>query len=190
MTRVEYLLLLALVAIGRLIELRVSLRNRRGLVALGAAPVPEACFPFMVAVHAGVLGSAAAEVWFLRRPFIAPLAITMAIVFVLANALRWWVIRTLDAYWTVVVVDSAPLGGVVTGGPYRWIRHPNYVAVIAELFSLPMIYTCWITAIWGTLANAEILRRRLKTEEAVLIENPQYVTEMAWKPRFFPRLFT
>jgi methyltransferase len=189
MSRLAYLFLLALVGLGRLIELRVSLRNRRGLVALGAAPVPEAYFPFMVAIHAGVLASAAAEAWFLRRPFIPALAIAMGTVFLLANLLRWWVIRTLNAYWTVVVVDSAPLGGVVTGGPYRWVRHPNYVAVIAELFSLPMIYTCWITAIWGTLANAEILRRRLRTEEAVLVENPQYVLEMAWKPRFFPRIF-
>ena len=190
MSRVAYSILLVLVAVGRLLELRIAARNRRGLVALGASPVHEACFPFMVAVHAGMLISAGLEVWFLRRPFIPALAIAMGVVFLAANALRWWVIQTLGAYWTVRVTDSAAIGGVVTGGPYRWMRHPNYAAVIAELFSLPMIHTCWITATWVTIANGWVLRRRIKTEESVLIQNPQYVSEMAWKPRFFPRLFS
>jgi methyltransferase len=189
MSRVAYLILLALVGLGRLVELRIAARNRRGLVALGASPVHEACFPFMVAVHAGVLISAGLEVWFLRRPFILPLAIAMGIVFVAANALRWWVIHTLGAYWTVRVTDSSAIGAVVNSGPYRWIRHPNYAAVVAELFSLPMIHTCWITAIWATIANGFVLRRRIETEEFVLLQNPNYISEMAWKPRFFPRLF-
>jgi methyltransferase len=112
----------------------------------------------------------------------------MAALFVFANALRWWVIRTLAGHWNVEVMASSRVG-VVTSGPYRWVRHPNYVAVVIEMFSLPMIHTAWITALAGTLANMEILRRRLRVEEGVLMADPSYRSAMGEKPRFLPRLF-
>ena len=112
-------------------------------------------------MHGGVLIAAAAEVIFLHRPLIPALAIPMAVLFVLANVLRWWVIRTLAGHWNVEVMASSQVG-VVTSGPYRWVRHPNYVGVVAELFSLPMIHTAWITALVGTVAYLEILRRRVR----------------------------
>ena len=79
--------------------------------------------------------------------------------------------------------------GVATG-PYRWIRHPNYVAVVAELFALPMIHTAWITAIAGTVANLEILRRRIRVEEQTLLANPAYRVSMGAKPRFVKTVLT
>ena len=84
----------------------------------------------------------------------------MGALFTFANILRWWVIRTLAGHWNVEVMASTRVG-VVTSGPYRWVRHPNYVAVVAELFALPMIHTAWITALVGTAAYLEILRRRV-----------------------------
>ncbi len=106
----------------------------------------------MVFTHAGILACAAAEVMVLHRPLIPYLAIAMAALFVFATALRWWVIRTLAGHWNVEVMASSRVG-VVTSGPYRWVRHPNYVAVAIELFALPMIHTAWITALAGTLAD-------------------------------------
>jgi methyltransferase len=79
--------------------------------------------------------------------------------------------------------------GVVSSGPYRWVRHPNYVAVVLEIFSLPLIHTAWITAIVGTLGDLEILRRRIKVEDGFLMSNPAYRQTMGGKPRFFPRMF-
>jgi methyltransferase len=79
--------------------------------------------------------------------------------------------------------------GVVSSGPYRWVRHPNYVAVVIEIFSLPMIHTAWITAIVGTLGDLDILRRRLNVEDGFLMSNPAYRISMGEKPRFLPRLF-
>jgi methyltransferase len=102
--------------------------------------------------------------------------------------LRWWVIRTLGGHWNVEVMASSPVG-VVTSGPYRWVRHPNYVAVVAEVFALPMIHTAWITALVGTVSYLEILRRRLDVEDGVLMANPTYRLTMGGKPRFLPRLF-
>lgn len=182
-----YLGLLLLVGMGRLLELRVSRRNRRSLAERGAAKVFEPHFRWMVIVHVGVLAGAAAEVVWLRRPLIPALATPMFILFVSANLLRWWVIRTLGEHWNVGVMGSSNLG-VVTSGPYRWIRHPNYVAVVAELFALPMIHTAWITALAGTAANLELLRRRLRVEESILLPDPDYRAAMGAKPRFFPKI--
>jgi methyltransferase len=85
-------------------------------------------------------------------------------------------------------MESARVG-VVSSGPYRWVRHPNYVAVVIEIFSLPMIHTAWITAIAGTLGDLEILRRRINVEDSVLMSNPDYRLSMGGKPRFLPRVF-
>ena len=183
-----YLALLALVGVGRLIELRISRRNQCRLEKQGVRKIVEPHFRWMVITHAGVLAGAAAEVLLLHRPLIPSLAIVMTALLVFANALRWWVIRTLAEHWNVEVMASSRVG-VVAAGPYRWVRHPNYVAVVIELFSLPMIHTAWITALAGTLANLEILRRRLRVEEGVLMADPAYRSAMGAKPRFLPGLF-
>ena len=183
-----YLALLALVGLGRLVELRISRRNQRRLEKQGVRKIAEPHFRWMVFTHAAVLACAAAEVILLHRPLIPSLAIAMAALFVFANALRWWVIRTLAGHWNVEVMASSRVG-VIAAGPYQWVRHPNYVAVVIELFALPMIHTAWITALTGTLANLEILRRRLRVEEGVLMADPAYRSAMGAKPRFLPGLF-
>src|ERR1700680_4087559 len=180
--------LLALVGLGRLVELGISRRNQLKLAKQGVRKIVEPHFRWMVFMHVGVLACAAAEVILFRPPLIPHLAIAMVALFVFANALRWWVIRTLAGHWNVEVMASSRVG-VVAAGPYRWVRHPNYVAVVIELFSLPMIHTAWITALAGTLANLEILRRRLRVEEGVLMADPAYRSAMGAKPRFLPGLF-
>ncbi len=90
---IAYLVLLALVGIGRLVELRISRRNQRKLEKQGVRKVAEPHFRWMVLLHGGVLLAAALEVIFLHRPLIPALAIPMGSLFVLANLLRWWVVR-------------------------------------------------------------------------------------------------
>jgi methyltransferase len=183
-----YISLLVLVGIERLAELGISRRNQRQLEKQGVRKIPEPHFRWMVLLHTGVLVGAGAEVLFLHRPLIPALAIPMVAMFVLSNVLRWWVIRILAGHWNVEVMESSRVG-VVTSGPYRWVRHPNYVGVVAEVFSLPMIHTAWITAILGTLGYLEILRRRLRVEDGFLMSDHVYLQSMGGKPRFFPRVF-
>jgi methyltransferase len=183
-----YLALLALVGLERLVELRISRRNQRNLEKLGVRKVTEPHFRWLVFMHGGILAFAAAEVLLLHRPLIPALAIAMATLFVFSNVLRWWVIRTLAGLWNVEIMASSRLG-IVTSGPYRWVRHPNYVGVVMEVFALPMIHTAWITALAGTLAYLEILRRRIRSEEGVLMADPSYRSAMGAKPRFLPKLF-
>src|ERR1700747_2678375 len=185
---IAFLILLLLVAALRLVELRISRRHQQEMITRGAAKVDEPRFRWMVLLHTAVLVGAALEVVFLRRPLLPVLAASMFVIFLAANAVRWWVIRTLGDHWNVQIMDSTRLG-VITNGPFRFVRHPNYAAVFAEMFALPLIHTAWITAIVGSLAHIAVLSMRLSTEERVLLANPEYRATMANKARFLPGVF-
>jgi methyltransferase len=188
LTVIAFLVLLLAVAALRILELRISRHHQQELVARGAAKVFEPKFRWMVMLHTSVLVGAALEVVLLKRRFFPILGAIMFAIFLAANAVRWWVIRTLGDHWNVQVMDSTRLG-VVTSGPFRFVRHPNYAAVFAEMLALPLIHTAWITALAGSLAHVAILAQRLSTEEAVLFANPDYRAAMTGKPRFLPGLF-
>ena len=188
LTRIAFLILLAWVGLERLAELRLSRSHQRGLANGGAQKHRDPQYPWMIALHTGVLIGAAAEVILLRRPFIVPLAAVALLLFVAATLMRWWVIRTLGIHWNTEVVNSAPLG-VVSGGPFRWIRHPNYAGVFVELITLPLIHTAWITAAFAAVGNALVLRSRLRVEEPLLDAVPTYRAAMSGKPRFLPKIF-
>jgi methyltransferase len=188
LTKIGFLILLGSVGLERLVELQLSRRHQQDLARSGARKHPDPQYRWMVALHAGVLMGAAVEVIFLRRRFIPLLAAPALAFFSLATCLRWWVIRTLGVHWNTEVVDSASLG-VVSDGPFRWIRHPNYLGVFVELIALPLIHTAWITAAVAAAGNIFILRNRLHLEEPVLDAVPAYRTAMAGKSRFLPRIF-
>jgi methyltransferase len=180
-----FLCVCAVIGAGRLFEMTVSRRHQRALVAKGAAPLPEPVFGAMVALHTAVIGGAAIEVVALHRPFIPALGLPALVMLVLANALRVWVIRTLGVHWNVRVVRSMPLG-VVTAGPYRFVRHPNYVAVFCELLALPLVHGAYLTAGLGAALHLLILHRRVTLEESVLMADEGYRRAFAGKPRFLP----
>jgi methyltransferase len=185
---IAFLALLLLVAALRIVELRISRRHQQEMISQGAAKVEEPRFRWMVLLHTAVLIGAAVEAVFLKRPFYPILAALMFAIFLAANAVRWWVIRTLGQHWNVQIMDSTRLG-VITSGPFRFVRHPNYAAVFAEMLALPLIHTAWITALLGSVLHMVVLRNRLSTEESVLFANPDYRAAMTGKPRFLPGLF-
>ncbi|MEP6653561.1 MAG: isoprenylcysteine carboxylmethyltransferase family protein [Myxococcales bacterium] len=180
-----FLGLLVLVGVGRLLEMRLSRRHQRMLSAKGFSREAERGFPVMVAVHTAVLVGAAVEVLVTPRHVVPELAAAAGVAFLLANVLRWWVIHTMAEHWNVQVVNALSLG-VVTTGPFRWVRHPNYVAVFVELLALPLIHSAYLTALLGAVAHAIILFRRIFFEETFLLGNAAYVATMGSKPRFFP----
>lgn len=178
-----FLAFLGLVAILRIVELVVS-RRRQGQRA--AVPEP-ALFPLMVALHVGLIALPAAEVWWLARPLIPGLALGAGALLLLATCLRVWTLKTLGVSWNVrVVVPSEE--GIVTTGPYAWIRHPNYLVVILEIAAIPLLHTAWWSALGLTLLNAFVLWRRIKVEEAALAELPAWREAMAGKARLIPGL--
>ncbi|MFE9987003.1 isoprenylcysteine carboxyl methyltransferase family protein [Streptomyces sp. NPDC005381] len=164
-----YGLLVAVVAAERVAELVVARRNERWSVARGATVAGQGHYPAMVALHTGLLAGCLAEVWLAGRPFVPALAWPMPAVLAAAQGLRWWCIRSLGPRWNtrVIVVPGLPL---VAKGPYRWrrLRHPNYVAVVAEGVALPLVHTAWVTAVVFTVLNAVLLRVRIRCENRAL----------------------
>ncbi|MEU8641559.1 isoprenylcysteine carboxyl methyltransferase family protein [Streptomyces sp. NPDC048674] len=164
-----YGLLVAVVAAERVAELVVARRNERWSVARGATVAGQGHYPAMVALHTGLLAGCLAEVWLAGRPFVPALAWPMLAVLAAAQGLRWWCIRSLGPRWNtrVIVVPGLPL---VAKGPYRWrrLRHPNYVAVVAEGVALPLVHTAWVTAVVFTVLNAVLLRVRIRCENRAL----------------------
>ncbi|MEU9202665.1 isoprenylcysteine carboxyl methyltransferase family protein [Streptomyces sp. NPDC048332] len=162
-----YTALVLAVAGERLAELSVALRNTRWALARGGTESGRGHYPAMVALHTALLAGCLAEAGLADRPFVPLLGWTMVAVVVGAQALRWWCIRTLGHRWNtrVIVVPGLPL---VTGGPYRLLRHPNYVAVAAEGIALPLVHGAWVTAVLFTVLNAALMAVRVRCEEAAL----------------------
>lgn len=177
---------LAVVAVSRLAELVLSRRNQRRLAEAGARRKPDPVYPLMVALHSLTLVGAALEVFVFQRPLVVWLAASCFLVWLLANALRFWCIRTLGRHWNTQVVDSTSTG-VISSGPYRWVRHPNYTAVFVEMLAIPLLHTAWITALVVAVAHSLVLRARVRSEESVLSASEEWRRAMAHKPRFIPR---
>jgi methyltransferase len=185
---VAFLALLLAVGLLRIFELRVSKRHQQQMIAGGATKVREPGFGWIVLFHTAFLIGAALEVVLLHRPFLPVLSAIMLLIFLTGNALRFWVVRTMGKHWNVQVMNSTALG-VVTSGPFRFVRHPNYAAIFLEVFSLPLVHTAWITGLLGSIAYVITISPRIALEENVLFANPEYRAAMAGKPRFVPGLF-
>ncbi|MGX9789680.1 isoprenylcysteine carboxyl methyltransferase family protein [Mycobacterium sp. MMS18-G62] len=166
---VWYALLIAAVAVERVAELVVSQRNLAWSRARGGVEFGVGHYPAMVILHSGLLAGCLLEAVLLHRPFVPALGWPMFAVVLAAQALRWWCIATLGHQWNtrVVVIPGAPR---VSGGPYRFVPHPNYVAVVLEGVALPLVHTAWITALVFTVLNAALLRARITVEKTALAE--------------------
>jgi methyltransferase len=162
-----FTVLVGLVAAERVAELVVSQRNAAWSLARGGREWGQGHYRVMVLLHTGFLVAVLAEAY-LRRPDVAPsLAWSMLALVAAAQGLRWWCIATLGRQWNtrVIVVPGLP---AVRSGPYRFLAHPNYVAVVVEGVALPMVHACWITAATFTVANAALLTVRIRVEERAL----------------------
>lgn len=166
-----FTLLVVAVALERLAELVVSKRNAAWSLARGGVESGRGHYPVMVVLHTGLLVGALVEVWLRQPAFVPALGWTMLALVLASQALRWWCIATLGRQWNtrVIVVPGLPR---VTGGPYRLLSHPNYVAVVVEGFALPLVHSAWITALVFTLCNAVLLTVRIRVENGALTSMP------------------
>ncbi len=162
-----YLLLIGAVVVERIAELVVSQRHLAWSRERGGTEFGAGHYPAMVVLHVGLLVGCVVEPLVADRPFLPALGWPMLAVVVAAQVLRWWCITTLGAQWNTRVV-IIPGASRVVGGPYRWIPHPNYVAVVAEGVALPLVHTAWLTALVFTALNALLLRTRIGVENDAL----------------------
>lgn len=180
-----FLALFVAVILERLFELVLTRRNAARLERRGGFEVGQGHFLPMAILHTALLIAAPAEVFLLDRPWV-PWLSSIALGTVLATmALRYWAIASLGDRWTarVFVVPGEP---PVVGGPYRWLRHPNYLAVILEVAALPLVHGAWWTALLFSVANGFLLKTRIQVEEEALSEASDYLQRLGDKPRFLP----
>ena len=156
-------ILLALLTLERLCELVIASRNTGRLMAQGGREYGAAHYPAMVLMHASWL--AGLWWWGLGNPVNYPLVA----VALLMQAGRWWVVTTLKGRWTtrIIVVPGLP---PIRSGPYRFLRHPNYVIVVLEIAVVPLALGLWRMAILYSLLNALMLTVRIRAENAALAE--------------------
>ena len=156
--------ILVFIVVQRLAELGWSARNVRRLKAAGGVEVGRRHYPLFVALHgawlAALIGLAPAD---------APLNWPMFALFVALQLGRLWVMLSLGRYWTtrVITLSGAPL---VRRGPYRLVRHPNYLVVVGEIAVVPLIVGAWPIAIAFTALNLLLLRHRIAVEERALAD--------------------
>ncbi|MGV2102553.1 isoprenylcysteine carboxyl methyltransferase family protein [Rhizobium sp. 21-4511-3d] len=155
------LLLLGFVTLQRLAELLIARRNTRALMARGAREAGAAHYPVMVALHAAWLGG----LWLLALGH--QVQVGWLAVFLLLQALRVWVLVTLKGRWTTRVI-VLPGEQLVTAGPYRLVRHPNYVIVAGEIAALPLAFGLPLYALLFSILNAAMLWVRIGVENAAL----------------------
>jgi methyltransferase len=179
--RAAYLCFLALIAAERLFEMALSRRNAARALARGGREHGRDHFPWMVALHTAFLVSCVVEsAW---RRFPGALGWIALLFAAAAQALRYWAVASLGERWNarvIVVPGELP----VEKGPYRFMRHPNYLAVVIELLAIPLVYGCWITALVLSVANAAMLRVRIRTEERAL--GISWQRAFARRSRFLP----
>jgi methyltransferase len=184
-----FLTLCGAVAAERIAELAWSRAHERRMARRGGAVVREPWYAVMVALHTGTLVAAPIEAW-LRGTPPSPLLRSVGLAGLgAATALRIWTLRTLGDSWSTRVTRFSDGGRrVVSDGPYRFIRHPNYLAVILELAALPLAGGAVVTALAASALNALVLSRRIPLEERELAADPAWRAAMLPRPRLLPRL--
>jgi methyltransferase len=157
-----------LVSLQRLLELVLSRRNERMLRARGAVERGQGHYPLIVTMHASWLVSTFVE-GALRGPELPAFWPVPLALFLLVQPLRYWAIFSLGEYWNtrIFVVPGAEL---VRRGPYRYFKHPNYVVVVVEILTFPLIFGAWTTALVFSILNAILLSVRIKEENRALAE--------------------
>lgn len=162
-----YVGLVVAIGLERIAELIVSKRNATKSFRHGGREYGASHYPALIVLHTGLLVGCLSEVLLADRPFWPWLGFPMLALVAASQGLRWWCIRTLGSQWNtrVIITPGLPL---VSRGPYRWLKHPNYVAVVAEGAALPLVHTAWVTAVVFTILNALLLRVRIRVENAAL----------------------
>ena len=146
-------------------ELILARRNTRRLLARGAVEYGAAHYPLIVAMHAAWLAAIALLGW------TQPVSPGWLAVFALLQIARIWVLASLGPRWTTrIIVLDEPL---VRRGPYRWLSHPNYAVVVAEIVAAPMVLGLWPVAVVFTLLNAAVLTIRIRAETRALRQATQ-----------------
>lgn len=168
-----------------LVEVRISARNSSRLLQKGAKEIAPQILPLMTVLYILMFLGSFLEYLFAARAISFLWTIGFGGLFLLAKALKFWAVSTLGPHWTMKVL-ILPENEVITTGPYRWIRHPNYLAVLMEIAGTVLLGKCYITFVTVFLSFLLVLFYRIRAEEDALLRYTNYGSQMAFKSRFLP----
>ena len=166
-SRVIFTIIVALVAAERIFELVLSERNARRTLGRGGVEHAQPIHWMVVVVHILWIVAAPLEVWLFDRPWIPLLAGVCIVLLAAGMILRYWAVTTLGDRWNTRII-TVPGETRVTGGPFRFFRHPNYVAVYVELFALPLLHGAWLTAALLGTVNMVLIKIKSRAEDKAL----------------------
>ncbi len=167
-----FFIVISIVILQRLVELVVAKRNEKWMLSQGAFEVGAAHYPVMVSMHIAFFISLLAEVIQLDKS-LSSIWILFLIIFLVAQVARIWCLTSLGKFWNTKII-ILPGADVVQRGPYKWVRHPNYLIVTTELLVLPLLFSAYLTAFIFTLLNVWMLSVRIPAEEKALKEATNY----------------
>lgn len=171
------------VMVQRLFELRISKRNAAQLIAQGGRVYHDNSLFLVKVLQIGWFVAMLLEVWRLDRPFIPGLAAIALFATVIGQYLRYLSMQALRLRWTLPIVTLPGVSAVDTG-IYHYLRHPNWLGVILEIFAVPLMHSAYLSAIFFSVANAFLLARRVKSEETALKIDNNYEALFKNKNRF------
>ena len=166
-SRVIFTIIVALEAGERIFELVLSERNARRTLGRGGVEHAQPIHWLVVVFQTAWIVAAPLEVWLLDRPWVPALAVITGVLLIAGMILRYWAVTTLGDRWNTRVI-TVPGETPVTTGPYRFFRHPNYVAAYVELFALPLFHCAWLTAAVLGTANLILIKIKSRAEDKAL----------------------
>ncbi|WP_262177610.1 isoprenylcysteine carboxyl methyltransferase family protein [Saccharococcus sp. Marseille-Q5394] len=168
-------IIVSLIILQRILELFIAKRNEKWMKDQGAFEAGASHYPFMVAMHVFFFIALISEVLLFQRQLSAIWPMWLAI-FLAAQILRVWCLATLGKFWNTKII-VLPNAQVVRKGPYKWLRHPNYIIVATELLVLPLLFNAFITAVVFSLLNIWMMSVRIPAEERALRKATNYTEE-------------
>lgn len=175
---------ISLVILQRLAELGIARKNEKWMKANGGFEVGGEHYKFIVLVHILFFMSLIFEVLYLNKE-VSSLWTVFLLFFTLAQGLRVWSLLSLGKFWNSKIIIM-PNVNIISTGPYKFIRHPNYLVVVIELLVIPLIFNAYFTAIIFTILNMVVLSIRIPIEENALIRETNYKAVFHQRARFAP----
>ncbi|GAA0348092.1 alkylpyrone methyltransferase [Bacillus carboniphilus] len=170
----------------RLVELRIAKRNEIWMKQQGAIEFGKEHYGLMVAMHIAFFVSLMLEVILFKDTANQYWPVILGL-FIITQAFRVWIIKSLQRYWNTKIL-VIPNAKVIKSGPYRWMKHPNYLVVTVELLLIPLLFNAYLTLCLFFVLNQIILSIRIPQEEAILSQWTEYGTEFEEHARFIPSL--
>ncbi|MEH7250265.1 isoprenylcysteine carboxyl methyltransferase family protein [Neobacillus niacini] len=183
---IPFFIVISVIMFQRLIELVIARKNEKWMKEQGAIEYGTNHYLFIVLMHCMFfLFLVLEKISFSRE--LSPIWPLLTVVFVVAQLIRVWAIWSLGRYWNTKII-VLPNVDVVKKGPYRFIKHPNYLVVSIELISVPLLFGAYVTACLFTLLNIWMLSIRIPAEERALRELTEYESSFISCNRFLPKL--